>query len=70
MRSSTILLEIIFGDGPDDFVAALLDFKLIWPQQYANKNIGIQIIVKEAPQVRFTLDKIQHQKDYQTLDLN
>ena len=30
---STILLEIVLGDGPDDFVDVLPGFKLKWPQK-------------------------------------
>ena len=33
---STVLLEIVLGDGPDDFVDAMPGFKLKWPQKYAN----------------------------------
>ena len=33
---STILLEIVLGDGPDDFVDVLPGFKFKWPQKYAN----------------------------------
>ena len=29
---STVLLEIVLGDGPDDFVDVLPGFKLKWPQ--------------------------------------
>ena len=56
---STILLEIVFGDGPDDFVDVLPGFKLKWPQKYADQGVGIRIIVKETPQVLFTLADIQ-----------
>ena len=40
---STILLEIVLGDGPDDFVDVLPGFKLKWPQKYANQGVGIRI---------------------------
>ena len=30
---STILLEIVFGDGPDDFADVLPGFKLKWPEK-------------------------------------
>lgn len=40
-------LELLFGDGPDDYVDVLPDFKLKWPKQHVNENIGIQIIAKE-----------------------
>ena len=36
---STILLEIVLGDGPDDFVDILSGFKLKWPQKYANQGV-------------------------------
>ena len=47
LASSTILLEILLGDRPDDFVDVLPGFKLKWPQTHANKNIGVHILVKE-----------------------
>ena len=46
---STILLEIVLGDGPDDFVDVLPGFKLKWPQKYANQRVGIRVIVQETP---------------------
>ena len=49
---STILLEIVLGDGSDDFVDVLLGLKLKWPQKYANQGVGISIIV-------FTLKDIE-----------
>ena len=52
---STILLEIVLGDGPDDFVDVLPGFKRKWPQQYANQGVGISIIVQATPRVLFTL---------------
>ncbi|MCU7902350.1 MAG: hypothetical protein KZQ66_10425 [Candidatus Thiodiazotropha sp. (ex Lucinoma aequizonata)] len=66
---ATILLEILLGDRPDDFVAVLPGFKLKWPQKHANKQVGVRIIVQEAPQVDFTLDEIQEQTDYQSLNI-
>ena len=36
---STILLEIVLGDGPDDFVDVLPAFKLKWPHKYANQGV-------------------------------
>ena len=56
---STILLEIVLGDGPDDFVDVLLGFKLKWLQKYANQRVGTRVIDQETPQVQFTLDDIQ-----------
>ncbi|MCU7896552.1 MAG: hypothetical protein KZQ62_17810 [Candidatus Thiodiazotropha sp. (ex Lucinoma aequizonata)] len=66
---ATILLEILLGDRPDDFVAVLPGFKLKWPQKHANKQVGVRILVREAPQVDFTLDEIQEQTDYQSLNI-
>ncbi|MEW8445397.1 MAG: hypothetical protein AB2661_16020 [Candidatus Thiodiazotropha sp.] len=67
---STILLEIVLGDGPDDFVDVLPGFKLKWPQKYANQGVGISIIVQETPQVLFTLEDIQGEADYHLLNIN
>ena len=38
---STILLEIVLGDGPDDFADVLPGFKLKWPQKYAIKGLEL-----------------------------
>ena len=67
---STILLEIVLGDGPDDFVDVLPGFKLKWPQKYANQGVGIRIIVKKTPQVLFTLVDIQGETDIHLLNLD
>ena len=66
---STILLEIVLGDGPDDFVDVLPGFKLEWPQKHANQGVGIRIIIKETPQVLFTLADIQGEADFHLLNL-
>ena len=63
LASSTILLEIFLGDRPDDFVDVLPGFKLKWPQKHANKNIEVRSLVKESPQVNFTLKDFQQQID-------
>ena len=34
------------------------------------KKVGVHIIVQETPQVRFTIEGIQHQADYRLLDLD
>ena len=34
------------------------------------KKVGVHIIVQETPQVRFTLEGIQHQADYRLLALD
>ena len=70
LPTSTILLEIFLGDRPDNFVDVLPGFKLKWTQAHANKIVGVHIIVQETPQVRFTLEGIQHQADYRLLDLD
>ena len=70
LPTSTILLEILLGDRPDNFVEVLLGFKLKWTQAHANKDVGVYIIVQETPQVRFILGGIQHQAGYRLLDLN
>ena len=66
---SSILLEIILGDGPDDFVDVLPGFKLKCPQKYANQRVGIHVIVHETPQVLFTLEGIQGEADFHLLNL-
>ena len=67
---STILLEIVLGEGPDDFADILPGFKLKWPEKYANEGIGIRIIVQETPQVLFTLADIQGEADIHLLNLD
>ena len=67
---STIHLEIVLGDGPDDFVDVLPGFKLKWPQKYANQGVGIRIIVPETPQMLFTLTDIQGEADFHLLNLD
>ena len=66
---ATILLEIVLGDGPDDFIDALPGFKLKWPQKYANQRVGIRVIVQETTQVLFTLEDIQGEADFHLLTL-
>ena len=67
---STILREIVLGDGPDDFVYVLPGFKPIRLQKYANQGVGIRIIVQETPQVLFTLEDIQGETDFHLLNLD
>ena len=55
---STILLVIVLGDGPDDFVDVIPGFKLKWPQKYANQGVGIRIIVQETDFHLLKLDKL------------
>ena len=68
--TSTILLEIVLGDRPDNFVEVLPGFKLKWGQAHANKELGVHVIVREMSQVRFTLEGVQHQADHRTLEIN
>ena len=67
---STILLEVVLGDGPDVFFDVLPGFKLKWPQKYANQGVGISIIVQEAPRVLFTLKDIEGEADFYLLNLD
>ena len=67
---ATILLEIVLGDGPDDFIDVLPGFKLKWPQKYANQRVGIRVIVQETTQVLFTLEDIQGEADFHLLNLD
>ena len=62
--------SIFLGDKPDNFVDVLPSFKLKWTQAHANKKVGVHIKVQKTPQVRFTLEGIQHQADYRFLDLD
>ena len=56
LPTSTILLEVILGDPPDDFVEVLPGFRLKWTRVHANKEPGAFIRVQEEPLVRFTLE--------------
>ena len=67
---STILLEIVLGDRPDDFVDVLPGLKLKWPQKHANQGVGIHIIVQGTPRVQFTLRDIQREADFSLLNLD
>ena len=69
LSMSTILLETVLGDGPDDFVDVLPGFKLKWPQKYANQGVG-SIIVQETPRVLFTLKDIEGEADFHLLNLD
>ena len=40
LPTSTILLELVLGDRPDDFVDVLPGFTLKWTQALANKEVG------------------------------
>ena len=67
---STILLEIVLGDRPDDFVDVLPGFKRKWSQKYANQGVEIRIIVRKTSQVLFTLADIQGEADFHLLNLD
>ena len=67
---STIVLDIVLGDRPDDFFDVLPGFKLKWPQKYANQRVGIRVIVQETPQVLFTLEDIQGEADFRLVNLD
>ena len=68
--ASTILLEVILGDPPDDLVEVLPGFKLKWTRAHAQKELEALIRVRDHPQVRFTLDGIQPDADYRFLDIS
>ena len=69
--TSTILLEVILGDPPDDFVEVLPGFKLKWTSAHAaQKELGAFIRVQERPLVRFTLRGIQHEVEHRFLDIS
>ena len=67
---STILLEIVLGDRPDDFVDVLPGLKVKWRQKHANQVVGIHVIVQETTRVQFTLQDNQHETDFRLLDLD
>ena len=70
LPTSTILLELVLGDRPDDFVDVLPGFTLKWTQAHANKEVGAYIRVQKPPQVLFTLAGIGFQADYRLLDIS
>ena len=70
LPTSTILLELVLGDRPDDFVDVLPVFTLKWTQAQVNKEVGAYIRVQEPPQVRFTLAGIAFKADYRLLDIS
>ena len=65
---STIFLEIILGERPDDLVYVLPGLKRKWLQKHANQGVGIRVIVQETPRVQFTLQDIQHEADIRLLN--
>ena len=68
--TSTILLEVILGDPPDDFAVVLPGFKLKWTSAHARKELGAFIRAQERPVVRFTLGGIQHEAEHHFLDIS
>ena len=56
-QTSTILLGVILGDPPNDFVEVLPGFKLKWTSAHAQKELGAFIRVRERPLVLFTLGR-------------
>ena len=68
--TSTILLEVILGDPPDDFVKVLPSFKLKWTSEHAQKELWAFIRARERPLVRFTLWGIQHEAEHRFLDIS
>ena len=46
LPASTILLELVLGDRPDDFVDVLPGFTLKWTQAHANKEEEYRILLK------------------------
>ena len=69
-HTSTILLEVINGDPPDDFVEVLPSFKLKWTSAHAQKELGAFIRVQLRSVVCFTLGGIQHEAEHRFLDLS
>ena len=65
---STIFLEIILGERPDDFVYVFPGLKRKWLQKHANQGVGIRVIVQETLRVQFTLQDIQHEADIRLLN--
>ena len=68
--TSTILLEVILGDPPDDFIEVLPGFKLKWTSVHARKELGAFIKDRERPLVRFTLEGVQHEAEHRFLDVS
>ena len=66
--TSTILLKVILGDPPEDFVKVLPDFKLKWTRAHVQKEFLAFIRVRERPLVHFTLRGVRQEADYHFLD--
>ena len=67
--TTSTIFEIVLGEQPDDCVEVIPGFKLKWAQAHANKEVGVHVIFRGAPQARFTFGGIQHQTDYRLLDI-
>ena len=67
---TTILLEIVLGDEPGDFVDVLSGFKLKWPQKHANQGVGIRIIVQETPSGAVHACRCSGEADFHLLNLD
>ena len=70
LPTSTILLELVLGDRPDDLVDVLPGFALKWTQAHANKEVGAYLRVQKPPQVCFTLAGIGFRADYRLPDIS
>ena len=70
LPTSTILLELVLGDWPDDFVDVLPGFTPKWTQAQEGRDVGAYTSVQEPPQVRFTLVGIGCQADYRLFDIS
>ena len=70
LPTSMILLELVLGDRPDDFVDILPGFTLKWTQAHKGREVGAYISVQEPPQVHFTLQGMEYQADYPLLDIS
>ena len=63
---STILLEIVLGDRPDDFFDVLPCLKLKWPQKHANQVIGSHY---RSGVTSGAVHAVQHETGFRLLDL-
>ena len=70
LPTSTILLKLVLGDRPGNFVDVLPGFTLKWTQTHVNNQVGAYIRVQAPPQVHFSLQGIGCQADYRLLDIS
>ena len=66
----TILLEVVLGDPPIDFVTVLPGLKLKWTNAHSQRELGVYIRVLPQPLVRFTLEGVWHEAEYRILDIS